>query len=354
MFSLLGVSTSWSQGIFESSWILPEEGRANKVFVNLHFVTGVSVEFGNLGEISFLDSDLEDLLLEFDDGFIKLSQADSAITSAYSFLERNATLNDDGDVESFTLSRFRTESLGTSLEKDIDMAPGWELGANYDIWKLTNRITTGFTAAVGFSAIRAEHRDTIQARLIRERAIVDLSEPLPGIIGNNGDFTQGSGPQLNINDIRFEGQTGVFQMINGELVEVLTDVRGVYEIEAAMGTVRLGPYLDIQLTDRLFLYVGFGFTGAYLSSDFTVSQSFSVPTTGRDRLVSETVSDGQWLIGGYAEINLLYKINEQTSIYAGAQSHFLSDFDTQTNNDTFAEIDISKPTYLQMGFELDF
>jgi len=121
-----------------------------------------------------------------------------------------------------------------------------------------------------------------------------------------------------------------------------------------MGTFRAGTYFDYYLTERFLIHLGFGFSASYVSFDFTVDQSLISSTLASPYNVRTTESEGAWLMGAYAELNLVYKFSQKTAVFAGAQSHFIEELDSQQVDETVFDVRLGQPTQFQAGFDFDF
>jgi hypothetical protein len=352
-------TTSHGQHAFQSSWILAEEGRAQQMFFGARSLLGVDVKFSNLGEMPYLRNSSTSATYLFNDGYIDIPSPGAEFTSNFSFDFANATKGADGTVESFNLTRYRSKGIGESFEKDLDFSTGWELGARYDMWKLSNRVTTGFTVAAAFTPLRASYASTeIKGELYRQRVSVPLSGPGIDYV-SSGQYVGNrfGGPFILTGDLNFDEsfEERVSQTLaDGSVILVDALISGTYEMLGGIGTFRAGSHLDIYLTDRLLLHFGIGLLASYLSYDFKVDQSLITSTLTSSYRVSNSKSEGEWLAGAYAELNLLYRLNPRTSIYAGGQANVMQKFDSRTVDDTVLDIRIGSSTQLQAGFEFEF
>ena len=341
---------------FKSSWIMASEGRAQQIFFGAKTLIGVDLKYSNLGSIPYLQGENSDYTYEFNDGYINIRNPEADFTTDFGFRLSNATEGPDNNVESFTLTRYRSASRGDSYETSFNGSVGWELGSRYDMWKLSNRVTLGFTVAGGFTPLRNTYSTTTYGNLYRQTVTVPVSGP--GIPYQEDDVFIGSpygGPYILLDDIIFDPnyEELVSQILpGGEVVLVDSEVLGYYKLLGGMGTFRTGTYLDIYLTEKLLLHFGIGISASYLSFDLNVDQDLITTTT--TYAVSSKLSEGQWLMGAYAELNLVYRLNRRTSIYAGAQSHIMEKFKPREVNETTMELKMGLPTQLQAGFEFDF
>lgn len=359
LFSLSLGSSAFAQYPFQSSWILAEEGRAQQVFFNAKSLIGVDVSFSNLGEMPYIRGEDSRFTYQFNDGYIDLPSDDAEFTNSFLFSFANAVEGPDGNVESFNLTRYRSGSIGESYKEDLSFSTGWELGGRYDMWRLSNRVTMGFTVAGGFTPLQASYSSSdIKGELYRQTVNVPLSGPGIKYV-DNGVYQGGvfGGPYVLLDDLAFDAsiEERVSQLLaDGSIVLVDALIAGNYELLGGIGTVRAGTHFDIYLTERLMLHFGIGIMASYLSYDFTVDQSLITSTLTESYRIRSTLDEGEWLVGGYAELNLLYRLNPKTAIYAGAQANFIQDFDGRSVDDMVLDIRVGTTTQLQAGFEFDF
>ena len=357
--ALLAITTGsllQAQYEFKSSWIMAEEGRAQQIFFGARTLIGIDIEYSNLGSIPYIQDDDSIYTYEFNDGYINIRNPEADFTTDFGFRFSNATEGPDNNVESFSLTRYRAESRGDSHESSFNGSTGWELGSRYDMWKLSNRVTLGFTVAGGFTPLRNTYTTTTYGNLYQQTVTVPLSGI--GIPYQEDDVYTGGpygGPYIRLEDIVFDPDFEELvsqKLAGGEIILVDSEVLGTYQLIGGMGTIRTGTYLDIYLTEKLMLHLGVGISASYLSFDFSVDQDLisSIVSYG----ASDEINEGEWLLGAYAELNLVYRLNQRTSLYAGAQSHIMQKLDKREVSNTTMEIKMGMPTQLQAGFEFDF
>jgi hypothetical protein len=351
-------ATTHAQYELRSSWILPEEGRAQQIFAGAKVLAGVDVVFSNLGSMPYISGADADKTFEFNDGYIDLPRADSEFTSVFGFNFANAVEGPNGDVDSFRLTRYRSASLGSEQKESLNYSIGWELGSRYDMWKLSNRATLGFTLAGGFTPLKASYAAQIEGELFLQQVSVPLSGPsIP--YSASGSYRGGAlgGPFVRVDDLKFDSsiEERVTQVLpNGDVVDVPSLVQGSYKLLGGLGTIRGGTHLDIMLTERLMLHAGIGVSMSYLSVDFSVDQSLTSSTLTTPYRMSGFMNEGEWLPGAYAELNLVYRLNQKTSLYAGAQKHVIRELKSRKVDDVQLDFKLGQPTQFQAGFEFDF
>jgi hypothetical protein len=339
---------------------MAEEGRAQQIFVGSKVLIGTEVTFLNLGDMPYIQSEDTDNTFQFNDGYINLGVDNADFTTDFQFDFSNATEGPDGNVESFTLTRFRSAGRGETRTENADLSAGWEIGSRYDMWRLTNRITLGFTIAGGVSTMDYGFSDTINGDLFRQRVTLPV-RGFGGIpIRDSGSYRStefGGGDYILIDDLQFDESSEelVTQVLgDGTIVTVDSEVQSIYDLRTSLGTVRTGTYFDIYLTEKLLIHLGVGISASYFSYSFSVDESLISSTLSTPYTTSDSTSGGEWMPGFYAEANLVYRLNQKTSVYAGAQKHFMEDPDSITVEQAAVDVRLGSPTMLQAGFEFDF
>jgi hypothetical protein len=360
MIGTLLTGTAMAQYNIQSSWIMAEEGRAQQIFIGSKVLVGADLTFGNLGEMPYIQDDEADYTYEFNNGYINIGVDNADFTSDYRFNFEDAIEGPDGNVESFTLTRYRSAGRGIFETQSFDYSAGWELGSRYDMWKLNNHLTLGFTIAGGFSPLKADYSNVVNGDLW----VQSINVPVSGLGGitwrDSGSYTSselGSGAYVLVDDLNFDPSQEklVTQILpDGSVVIVDSEVDTTLKVRGGLGTVRTGTYLDIYITQKLLFHLGFGISASYFSYDFTVDQDLLTSTLSTPYTTTDSTNGGEWLVGVYGEANLVYRINQKTSIYAGAQTHFIQDTDPIYLEETTLDIKLGQPTQFQAGFEFDF
>jgi hypothetical protein len=116
---------------------------------------------------------------------------------------------------------------------------------------------------------------------------------------------------------------------------------------------RFGPYANIDLSESVTIGVSAGLHYGYTDTRFSSRTTGIVPGTGVTLFSSESASEDEWLLGGYARVDLRYRFSKSTSIVAGAQWDRLGDYTVQTRTSS-AQVDMQDRLSALIGVNLAF
>jgi hypothetical protein len=117
---------------------------------------------------------------------------------------------------------------------------------------------------------------------------------------------------------------------------------GVRELESDIVGMRLGPYLDYALSEKVSLSLGVGASAAVINSRFGYTESTTIPGMGPALLpgVSATqtssgsVSDTEIQGGGYVDLSLSARLNDRWDATVGAQYQYTGRFRQRVDTHT--------------------
>ena len=102
-----------------------------------------------------------------------------------------------------------------------------------------------------------------------------------------------------------------------------TGIAGSRTVDANVYGFRLGPYMDIDLGKDWYLTFSGGLAFAAIDSDFSLSESVSLPSGDALRAGDDGSTD--WVVGGYVSGSVGYKLSQNIALFAGAQYEALGD-----------------------------
>lgn len=114
---------------------------------------------------------------------------------------------------------------------------------------------------------------------------------------------------------------------------------------------RLGPYLEVPISEHFSVQLSGGLALGYVDSEFYYRD---VVTTGGGSGFREGGSgDSDLLAGGYAEAQLAFRLCREASVYTGVQYQYLPDF-KQSAQGVQAELGLGESLFVTMGVKLHF
>lgn len=352
--------------------------------------TESAVTFGGLGGITSTrnipGADQTDFALrQYDDGGVALdalrtSEIDADGNQTSTPGGRYEVTNDDGDVTgeflSFTpgqtrdwayindsqivngqlsLNTFATESTGSSFSRDADGSGlGMELAVSRRLMKLGRKTELSFSANVGITDFQARAKERITANLITTTDVYDVFGTAPAASYLAPDFDALFDDIGNIiNSEGFETTVPLQQITPDRRIVTIpngANVEGEWAIDGAYYSIRLGPEIRTHFSERLAITAGAGFLGAYVGSDFTVSEfldldGYSVFSTIG---VSETENMSDLIAGFYAEATIEFWFTQRTGIFLGATFESIDDY-VQTFGGRTASVLLGDATVVRFG-----
>jgi hypothetical protein len=99
-------------------------------------------------------------------------------------------------------------------------------------------------------------------------------------------------------------------------------------MDVTLHTFRVGPVLEVELTRKLGLAFGAGYSSVYTQVDYESVETVSFSRPGfRPAIVSRYDPDhGDWRLGAYAELRLNYYVNRLLGFYVGGDVQYNDDF----------------------------
>jgi hypothetical protein len=129
-------------------------------------------------------------------------------------------------------------------------------------------------------------------------------------------------------------------------------ITGQRTLEAQMYSLRAGPYYEFALGKRWTGRLGGGLALALAESQYSYNETLTFG--GGTSIASNGASSGaDFLAGGYAEAKLLFAVDDQISLFAGAQYEYFGTF-SQTAGNEQAQLDTSGGVNVLFGVEVSF
>ncbi len=160
--------------------------------------------------------------------------------------------------------------------------------------------------------------------------------PLGGILVPTAPYSGTvNGPGPMIGDTPMSGSSGVHHQLDA-------DVYGL----------RVGPYLEFWMREKLFLGVGGGLALAHIDSDYSYEQNTVIGGAPVSQTTSSS-SGSQGRAGGYAEISFLWHLTDHRGVYTGLRYHNIGKY-THNTDGMRADLDLSRSLFWRFGGFVSF
>lgn len=330
-----------------------------RFFMTTRWTTGIDFNVSNMGQIDFSSSTevgANSISYQFDDGFISIDPLGSDVTSNFAFQYDNATVNNDGFVDSFTLTRYASESTGVAEDFGGGFDFGVEMGLQYFLINRRN-FKLGLVGSVGINELNVDSSRSVTGDLYQQMATVlvnnALITPIPGEAFTSGD----RGPVIDLNnDLTFDpnGRQRVQQNVAGEgLQGVPSVVNGSYTINGVATGLRFGGITEWN-SGRFWLQAGAGISSIYSYSRFNVRQSLQNAQLFRAVDMQGFSEQSNWAIGPYAELRGGFRINRHARVFIGGIYMNLDETFIQTVGGVSSAIRMDSPLVIEFGVNIDF
>lgn len=325
---------------------------------------GVDANINNLGNIAFPDAGGDPNVLLYNDGYIALNPNGGPETGNFQFDMDNARYDGDGYVTEFDLTRYRSETIGTSAEADLSSAYGWEIAYDYQFGTQTDRLRLGFRAGFSINKLEFSSNSTVEGRLIVQKATVQV--PGGSISYEEGGQYQGSGagggPTIDPSEDLTQGpeEEVVEPVWNGEDIVVPSQVNSLFTVNGLLANARLGPTLSMRLFWDIYAELSAGLMGVYYTSEITMRERLLNLPTNESLFANtnaeefETGTDGEFLLGFYGEGLLRYQATERVSLYGSLIYMSLDDPKSDALQEVDYQISFETPMLATAGVAIRF
>ncbi len=343
----------------------PPEDPKNKVTVSYRHMMPVDVTFSNLGSIPFRDpvqtgSAGQFQGRDYNDGFVWLDTTygigieTDGLTSYFGY--RRAEQVEDNQL---FLHQHASASEGRGFSDDAD-GGGWEIAVTRELPRWEN---VSWTIALGFNHFTIEDSGGFTATLLRRRDVYDFGDlPIPPAIPSSASGVRGyRGTQTRMQpgpDSPGRPQPlAPVDPVHDAFIELPpvpggVEGRGRWELSSTFYTIRTGPLYDWNPWRGLHLQVGAGLASVFYHGDFFADESFRVGENERSFFFG-TERNSEWLLGGYVDVNIAYRVSDRVGVFGGAQYQTTGDFRGR-NGERQVTVDMGGTLFITVGMSIRF
>lgn len=370
---LTGVVRAQSSGDDDEMDYFPLVPTGNSLRFGLRYVGGPKISFGHLGNVPVLSTvNVGDTTTvasrTYIDGDVGIDARTSVdgnpihdgLTNTWDYQE-SSQVTPAGDV---AFHSYTASSLGAGFKGKTASAAGWELQVGHRLGRFGRKADLSLVAGFSFSDLNAKVGGSVPAQLNILTDVYSLNGQTPpdapytgpqsssqnlfDVNGNPRLYSDGSQQTRSIDTTTLLADLPTRTATTGT-----TDVKGRWQIKGAYYTVRVGPLLQIPVTERLKLSFGAGAALAYVGSRYVVDETLTIDDTLAPIETTEEKEHQVILPAFYADADAEYWVTERAGFYLGASYQKSGSFD-QTLNDRTAKIDLSTTYGVQSGITLRF
>lgn len=368
---LTGVLRAQSSDDDDEMDYFPLVPSGNSLRFGLRYVGGPKVSFGNLGNVSSTLNVGDAATVAsrtYNDGTVGTDTRTSVdgnpvhdgLTNTWSFQE-NSQITPGGDV---AFHAYSAGSLGAGFKGKTLGAAGWELQMGHRLGKFARKADLSLVAGFSFADLNAKVSGSVPAQLHSLTDVYSLNGQTPPSAPYTGPqfssqnlFDANGNPLLNSDGSQQTRSTDITTLLANLPTRTLTtgttDVKGRWQIKGAYYTLRVGPLLQIPVTERLKFTFGAGAAVVYVGSRYVVDETVTIDDTLAPIETIEEKEHQVILPAFYADADAEYWVTERAGFYLGANYQKCGSFD-QTLNDRTAKIDLSTTYGVQSGITLRF
>lgn len=343
----------------------------NSLRFGLRYVGGPKITFGHLGVVPTI-LDVGDATTvasrTYNDGIVGTDARTSVngnsvhdgLTNTWNY-QYSSQITPGGDVAYHV---YTASSLGAGLKGKTASAAGWELQIGHRLGKFARKADLSLVAGFSFTGLNAKVSGSVPAQLNALTDVYSLNGQTPPSAPYTGPqfssqnlFDANGNPLLNSDGSQqsrtIETTTLLASLPTRTTTLGTTDVKGRWQIKGAYYTLRVGPLLQIPVTERFKLSLGAGAALAYVGSRYVVDETLVIDETTSPLETIEEKEHSMFLPAFYADADAEYWVTERTGFYVGASYQKSGSFD-QTLNDRTAKIDLNTTYGVQSGITLRF
>ncbi len=247
----------------------------------------------------------------YDDGFVKLDVSGNAGGKTW-----NWGYNNSSQVVGDAIEQHRTIGPrdGSTTELDTDLSYGGEVGWSWEIRRFDigrREARVGIDIFAGWNQVGGNGSSTAAGSVTVQTDRFALNGVTPPLAPYAGTFA-GPGPLLSDSPTRSTVTQAATSQFAGD-------------IDATMIGFRIGPWIEIPLTRKLSLSMGFGLSAVHVVGSFSFSEQVTVAGIPQP-VVSGKVDRADWKSGFYVDTKLNWNINTEWSVFAGLQYQYLGTF----------------------------
>ncbi len=327
-------------------YLKPSEDKLNRVGISYRAGYGITGSIKAIAPINsgvLLDASVaRGVDRVYDDGFVGLDSSHNAggLTWKWGYLDSSQISKDRLNQHIFAgeVVDAPQNLHGAGPQNGLELTYNRQLGSfNH----LTN-VVWGFLAGISQNQWGIRDHGPLSANL----TTVTDSYSLGGIIPPTAPFLPCcEGPGIPLIDD--EPQRTYSTVLRG------ASISGSRTFDADIYGLRIGPYAQVPLGEKLKLSVGAGLALGFVSSDFTYDHTLEIPNSSAKNTQSHQSSDRGISPGWYADFHLLVPVYKALNATMGYQYQSLSDYQHFQGGNR-VELDLGQTHFFTLGLSYSY
>ncbi len=285
----------------------------NRIGLSYRMGVNISVDFHNLGGLQLSDPGSAvgtQVNRNYDDGYNRVDSSGNAggltrywgYTSGQSVQGGNLVLQSDSTPATATSGRYQdSPQSGFELNYSRELTRGKH-------WRF------GVEAALGYMAVSIADSQTLSYTVNRLNDYYALNGVIPELPPYYGPY---DGPGALIPSEPTPGTR------SAEVLPNAATITGERKVDSDVFTLRLGPYLEIPLSQKFAVSLGGGLTLALADTKFSYTETVLISDPLYGINLSSTPRSGSgsqtdWLVGWYGGGSVSYAASEKVRVFVGA------------------------------------
>ncbi|RPJ34600.1 MAG: hypothetical protein EHM17_06085 [Verrucomicrobiaceae bacterium] len=276
----------------------------------------------------------------YDDGFIGIDESGNANgrTTYWGY-------DSDAQVSGDNVLMRNSGSPGTARSNDVDEEPlnGLELSYQQPLGGGRN-LRWGLEGALNWMNLDFDDRRSLSGDIVTTTHSFALDGVLPPVAPPIyvGPVEGPGAPQLSDTAVNAGTSTQ----------PGAAAITGSRSLEGNLYGMRIGPFLEYEITPRVSLDLAAGLVLGLIDSEFSHTDTTSLGGLG-SQTVSADSRETEWLCGAYLRAQVNVKVYENISAFGGVEFNNLGTFDQRAGN-AEAELDLNGAVILILGVGVAF
>jgi len=283
----------------------------NRIGISYRMGLNITVDFKKFGGLALSDPGAATggaVNRNYDNGYNRVDSSGNANNQTWYWGYSSPQSVQGGNL---VLQSYSTPANASSNNRGDDPHHGFEINYQRELYRKPHW-RFGAEAAFGYSLISVDDSRTLHNRVYRTNDTFALNGVIPPNSPYNGTF-EGPGPVIS-------------SAPSSRSTDVLTaaaTITGNRSLDAHVFMVRLGPYLEVPLSERFSFFINGGLTlgAGYTKFSFHENVEISDPAYGVTLTSghrSGSGSETDFIIGGYGGAGISYAMTKQVSLFTSA------------------------------------